>query len=349
MIETFELEGEPQSSVSDPRTGPELVADAVAKPVSVWLPAGAHAEAVVLAGVDASAGVSSQGDPRPVLLRITGPAWTAAEDGTALQVDVDGCTVTGAAHGDLSSEKVYVRFRTMTCAGPEPGTVIETDVAGFVAGSGKTGVRGPVVSREGALIEKAFLAGLVSGAGQGVAQAFQPQAVATGGRGRRGQQPGSAISGARGSGPGASSGGPEGGRLHDPARRAVPAGDPAPGRHEGDAGVPRGRPNRRPRADPDRQERTRTMTHSINPALRRMALPTAALAALLLAGCSSGHVGESWQCPLAEAGTCDSVAAADPAVPDMDAARHTVLGEPLWRVRGGENAAPPPRKADWCV
>ena len=180
MIETFELEGSPQSSVSDRRSGPEMVADAVAKPVSVWLPAGAHAEAVVLAGVDASAGVSSQGDPRPVLMRITGPAWTAAEDGTAMQVDVDGCTVTGAAHGDLSSEKVYVRFRTMTCAGPEPGTVIETDVAGFVAGSGKTGVRGPVVSREGALVEKAFLAGVVSGLGQGVSQAFQPQAVATG-------------------------------------------------------------------------------------------------------------------------------------------------------------------------
>ena len=181
MIETFELDGEPQSSAADPRSGPKLVADAVAKPVSVWLPAGAHAEAVVLAGVDASAGVSSQGDPRPVLMRITGPAWTAAENGTALQVDVDGCTVTGAAHGDLSSEKVYVRFRTMTCAGPDTGTVIETDVAGFVAGSGKTGVRGPVVSREGALVEKAFLAGLVSGVGQGVSQAFQPQAVATGG------------------------------------------------------------------------------------------------------------------------------------------------------------------------
>ena len=105
MIETFELDGAPQSSAADPRTGPELVADAVAKPVSVWLPAGAHAEAVVLAGVDASAGVSSQGDPRPVLLRITGPAWTAAEDGTAMQVDVDGCTVTGAAHGDLSSRE----------------------------------------------------------------------------------------------------------------------------------------------------------------------------------------------------------------------------------------------------
>ena len=177
LIETFELEGG-----TGGEAGPVLAPSS--KSLDAWLPAGAHAEAVVLAGVDASAGISSQGDPRPVLLRLTGPAWTAAPApagaGTALSVDLAGCTVTAAAHGDLSSEKVYARLRTMTCAGREPGTVVETEVAGFIAGSGKTGVRGPVVSREGALVEKAFLAGLVSGAGQGVAQAFQPQAVATG-------------------------------------------------------------------------------------------------------------------------------------------------------------------------
>ena len=153
--------------------------------LGVWLPAGAHAQAVVLAGVDASASVASQGDPRPVLLRITGPAWTAAPSGaeTALRVELAGCTVTGAAHGDLSSEKVYARLRTLTCAGEEPGTAVETRVAGFVAGSGKVGVRGPVVSREGALVEKAFLAGLVSGLGEGVSGAFAPQAVANTGLG----------------------------------------------------------------------------------------------------------------------------------------------------------------------
>ena len=70
----------------------------------------------------------------------------------------------------------------------------------------------------------------------------------------------------------------------------------------------------------------------------RAGIPAAALAALLLAGCSSGYVGESWQCPLAEGGTCDSVAAADPAVPDPDAARNTVLADPLWRVRGAVEA-----------
>jgi len=151
-----------------------------AKSLSDWLPAGSHAEAVVIAGVDASAGIASQGDPRPVLLRITSPAWTAAEERTAQAVDLEGCTVTGAAYGDLSSEKVYARLRTLTCSGDEPGTVVETEVAGFVAGAGKAGVRGPVVSREGALVQKAFFAGLVSGVGQGVASAFAPQAIATG-------------------------------------------------------------------------------------------------------------------------------------------------------------------------
>ena len=170
LIESFPLEG---------AKAPETFR-AVDKTLGAWLPAGSHAEAVVIAGVDASAGIVSQSDPRPVLLRITSPAWTAAEEGRALEVDLEGCTVTGAAHGDLSSEKVYVRLRTLTCAGSESGAVVETEVAGFVAGAGKTGVRGPVVSREGALVEKAFLAGALSGLGDGVSRAFEPQAVATG-------------------------------------------------------------------------------------------------------------------------------------------------------------------------
>ena len=170
MIQEFEKV--PNPADEDPDTGP--------RPLSSWLPAGAYAEAVVLAGVDASVGVSSQGDPRPVLLRLTGKAKSAASDGEALEADVAGCTLTGAAYGDLSSEKIYVRLQTMTCAGPETGSVIETKVAGFVAGGGKAGVRGPVVSREGALVEKAFLAGLVSGAGETAANLLQTPAATEG-------------------------------------------------------------------------------------------------------------------------------------------------------------------------
>ena len=76
----------------------------------------------------------------------------------------------------------------------------------------------------------------------------------------------------------------------------------------------------------------------------RAGVPAAMLAALLLAGCSSGHIGESWQCPLAKGGSCDSVAAADPAVPD--AGGRTVLGEPLWQVRG---SAPEARSETICA
>ena len=57
------------------------------------------------------------------------------------------------------------------------------------------------------------------------------------------------------------------------------------------------------------------MTMGKNRAPRMTAIPAAAVAALLLSGCSSGHIGEDWQCPLAAGGSCASVAAADPAVP----------------------------------
>ena len=153
----------------------------VPKPTAGYVPAGSYAEAVVIAGADASAGVQSQGDPRPILLRLTSPAYGAAVDGTAETTDVEGCTITGAAYGDLSSEKVYVRLQTMACAGQAAGSVIETPVSGFVAGGGKAGVRGAVVSREGALVQRAFLAGLFSGFGESATQAFRPQAVLAGG------------------------------------------------------------------------------------------------------------------------------------------------------------------------
>ena len=245
MLLEFELDADPADKA------PEIGGASFSRPLGIWLPAGSYAQAVVLAGVDAAAGVVSQGDPRPVLLRLTGPAYSAAEHGRALTIDVAGCTVTGAAYGDLSSEKVYARLRTMTCAGSEPDSVIETRVAGFIAGTGKAGVRGPVVSREGALVEKAFLAGLVSGAGTGVATAFQPQAVTTGGSAAVANA-GVANTGLGRYRPGRSRRGgkfrrAEGQRLPDPAGRAVPAGDPAHGRHPRHRGVPRRRADRRAR------------------------------------------------------------------------------------------------------
>ncbi len=92
----------------------------------------------------------------------------------------------GAARGELSSEKVYVKLQKMTC--PQPGgRYAVSEVKGFIAFGGKTGVRGRVVSREGSLAMQAFLAGLVSGGGNALNTAFnQPLAsISTDGEGRQ--------------------------------------------------------------------------------------------------------------------------------------------------------------------
>ena len=50
---------------------------------------------------------------------------------------------------------------------------------------------------------------------------------------------------------------------------------------------------------------------------------------LLLAGCSATHVGESWQCPLAQGTSCATIAEADPAVPASAARPAILFGDPL--------------------
>ena len=58
-------------------------------------------------------------------------------------------------------------------------------------------------------------------------------------------------------------------------------------------------------------------------------LPAALLAVLLLTGCAGGsHVGESWQCPIAQGVACQSVSEADPAVAATAEARETTLPSP---------------------
>ena len=131
-----------------------------------YLPPNSYAPARVIVGVDASAGVASQTDPLPVVLRITGPARSVVKDGKVLSTRLQGCVVNGAARGDLSAEKVYVKLAKMTCDQPG-GRVAVSEVKGFISFAGKTGVRGRVVSREGNLITQALLAGVVGGFGRG--------------------------------------------------------------------------------------------------------------------------------------------------------------------------------------
>ena len=65
-----------------------------------------------------------------------------------------------------------------------------------------------------------------------------------------------------------------------------------------------------------------------------------ALGALVLAGCAGTHVGDAWQCPIAQGKVCSSVAAADPAVPETlvpepRTADVLSLRTPLYEARAG--------------
>lgn len=127
------------------------------------LPAGAFAQAVLIGSVDANCGVSSTSDPKPVLLRIL-------ENGTLpnnFKSKLKRCVAVGASHGDLSSERVYIRLERMSCIDKTTGEVIETDVAGYIAGEdGKAGIRGEVVDRSGSMIARAAVGGFFGGISQ---------------------------------------------------------------------------------------------------------------------------------------------------------------------------------------
>ncbi|MFC1659307.1 TrbI/VirB10 family protein [Pseudomonadota bacterium] len=138
-----------------------------------YLPAGSYAPATVISGVDASTGISAAGDPRPVLFRITGKAITSEYKGKKQKIDLEGCTVTGAASADLSSEKVYVRLLKMTCSRKE-GDVTVTEVQGYATAVGKAGIRGPVITRAGNLLMQSFFAGVIGGMGDMYSKALQP-------------------------------------------------------------------------------------------------------------------------------------------------------------------------------
>ena len=134
-----------------------------------FVPPNAYAEAQVLVGVDSATSVGSAADPKPVLFRMTGDAISVGADGRYQSTPLKGCLVNGAAYGELSSEKIYVKLQRITCPdGPRRFSV--ATVEGFVTQKGKAGVRGAVVERSGGLTARAVVAGTLQGLGTTLSQ-----------------------------------------------------------------------------------------------------------------------------------------------------------------------------------
>ena len=127
------------------------------------LPAGTFAKAILLGGVDASTSISSQSDPRPLLLRLMDSGNLPRK----FKSDLKDCHILASSYGDLSSERVYMRLEKLTCTERLTGEISETQVAGYVLGEdGRAGVRGVVVDKAGPLIRNSLVGGFFSGMGQ---------------------------------------------------------------------------------------------------------------------------------------------------------------------------------------
>ncbi|CAN5421167.1 TraB/VirB10 family protein [soil metagenome] len=140
----------------------------VKKNSKTYLPTGTHVRAVVLGGADASTGVTSQGDPEPMLIRFLDNGTLPNHKHSQLK----DCVATAAVVGDISSERGKIRLERLSCAKDNKG-ILDIPVEATVFGpDGKNGLRGTPLWREGALVQRAFIAGTLSGFSNSLAQSF---------------------------------------------------------------------------------------------------------------------------------------------------------------------------------
>lgn len=135
-----------------------------ALPQAVYLPTGSIMTGVLLNGLDAPTGRGTQSQPVPVVVRLKHDAILPSR----YRSDVREAFVLASGFGDLSSERAYLRAERLSMI-LRNGQVIDIPIKMSAIGSdGKTGLRGAVVSKQGALIAKAMLAGTA----EGVSRAF---------------------------------------------------------------------------------------------------------------------------------------------------------------------------------
>lgn len=130
------------------------------KELSVTIPAGSILSGVLVTGMDAPTGKQAQRDPFPSLLRIKNEAILP----NRFRADFRECMLIAGGWGDLSSERAYMRAERISCVRND-GTVLEAPIEAYATGEdGKTGLRGRLVSKQGQLIARSLMAGLMEGA-----------------------------------------------------------------------------------------------------------------------------------------------------------------------------------------
>lgn len=136
--------------------------------VTNCIPPGAFAKAALLSGLDAPTGGRSDTNPHPVLLELMDTASLP----NRYRSRVKECRVVAAGFGRISDERAYLRLERLSCV-LRGGQILDVPLKGYVSGEdGKVGMRGRLISKQGALIARALLAGTAGGIGSAISQSY---------------------------------------------------------------------------------------------------------------------------------------------------------------------------------
>lgn len=123
----------------------------------IYVPSGGILRGVLLNGLDAPTGQRARQDPMPALVRIKHDAILP----NRFRADIRECFLLVGGFGDLSSERAYLRAETFSCVRTDGG-VIDVPMEGYAVGEdGKVGLRGRLLSKQGAMLANAMQAGFL--------------------------------------------------------------------------------------------------------------------------------------------------------------------------------------------
>jgi len=153
---------------SGPQGAADVPASSKKKNRTIYLPPG-FMKARLLTGIDALASRDATSNPEPIIARVQAPAVLPNE----VKANLAGCFVVGNATGSLAKERVEVQLVSLSCVDFDEHSVVDQPVKGFfVDTDGKKGLSGKVVTRAGATLARAFIAGTISGISQSVESSF---------------------------------------------------------------------------------------------------------------------------------------------------------------------------------
>ena len=133
------------------------------------IPTGSIVKAVLLSGMDAPTMTQAKTEPLPVLMKVSDLSILP----NRYAYDIQDCFLMGEGYGDLTSERAYIRVNNISCV-TNKGQKIDMTMKGAATGEdGKLGLRGEVVTKQGALLARTLVAGFLQGVGESFANQNQ--------------------------------------------------------------------------------------------------------------------------------------------------------------------------------